>query len=184
MGRLAHRAGVVLCVLCFYGVAYCQEQPEKVTVCQLKNAPPAYNHKLIEVTAFVSHDFEDFTVFDPACPSWPDVWLEYGGTSKSGTMYCCGVTDDRLRRAVYTRLSLVVLIGSRSMPVIQNVWLGWLLLPINPVATKIGSSVTHLYFPRCHSRYASLFPIPRSFATFFSAVFSSAFSSAMISRTR
>jgi hypothetical protein len=40
------------------------------------------------------------------------------------------------------------------------------------------------HFPRCHSRYASLLPIPRSLATFFSAAFSSAFSSAMISRTR
>jgi hypothetical protein len=40
------------------------------------------------------------------------------------------------------------------------------------------------YFPRCHSRYASLFPIPRSLATFLSAAFSSAFSSDMISRTR
>jgi hypothetical protein len=97
MGRLVGMAGVMLCVLVVYGTAYCQEQPEKVTVCQLKNAPPAYNHKLIEVTAFVSHDFEDFTVFDPTCPSWPDVWLEYGGTSKSGTMYCCGVTADRHR---------------------------------------------------------------------------------------
>jgi hypothetical protein len=97
MGRLVGTAGVMLCVLVIYGTAYCQEQPEKVTVCQLKNSPPAYNHKLIEVTAFVSHDFEDFTVFDPTCPSWPDVWLEYGGTSKSGTMYCCGVTADRHR---------------------------------------------------------------------------------------
>jgi len=87
----------MLCVLGLYGTAHCQEQPAKVTVCQLKNAPPTYNHKSIEVTAFVSHDFEDFTLFDPTCPSWPDVWLEYGGTSKSGTMYCCGVTDDRHR---------------------------------------------------------------------------------------
>jgi hypothetical protein len=97
MGRLAGRIGVALCVLGWYGTAQCQEQPEKVTVCQLRNAPPTYNHKLIEVTAFVSHDFEDFTVFDPTCPSWPGVWLEYGGTSKSGTMYCCGVTGDRHR---------------------------------------------------------------------------------------
>jgi len=69
----------------------------KVTVCQLKNDPPAYNHKLIEVSGFVSHAFEDFTLFDPICSSWPAVWLEYGGTSKSGTMYCCGVTADRHR---------------------------------------------------------------------------------------
>ena len=63
----------------------------------LKNDPASYNHKLVEVTGFVSHDFEDFTMFDPTCPSWPAIWLEYGGKAKSGTMYCCGVTADRHR---------------------------------------------------------------------------------------
>jgi hypothetical protein len=76
--------------------AWCQE-PEKVTACQLKENPAAYNHKLVEVTGFVSHGFEDFGLFDPSCPSWPYVWLEYGGTAKSGTMYCCGVTANRSR---------------------------------------------------------------------------------------
>lgn len=65
--------------------------------CELKSDPASYNHKLVEVTSFVSHGFEDFTLFDPICSSWPDVWLEYGGTVKSGTMYCCGVTDSRSR---------------------------------------------------------------------------------------
>ena len=97
MRKIGSTLGVLICILCSVGAALCEEQPESVSVCQLKNDPPAYNHKLIEVTAFVSHDFEDFTVFDPTCSSWPDVWLEYGGTSKSGTMYCCGVTDDRHR---------------------------------------------------------------------------------------
>lgn len=79
------------------GVAAAEEQPATVTICQLKSDPAAYNHKLVEVTGFVSHAFEDFTVFDPTCASWPGVWLEYGGKAKSGTMYCCGVTADRHR---------------------------------------------------------------------------------------
>ncbi len=73
------------------------EEPIEASVCQLKQNPAAYNHKLVVTTAFVSHAFEDFTFFDPACPLWPRVWLEYGGTAKSGTMYCCGVTADRRR---------------------------------------------------------------------------------------
>ena len=73
------------------------EDPVKTTVCAVKADPAAFNHKLIEVTGFVSHDFEDFTIFDPACDSWPAIWLEYGGTSRSGTMYCCGVSDNRTR---------------------------------------------------------------------------------------
>jgi hypothetical protein len=90
---------VALCVSAalFSTVARC-EVPEKISLCQLKQTPGAYNHKLIQVTDFVSHGFEDFTLFDPSCPDWPAVWLEYGGTSKSGTMYCCGVSGDQNRR--------------------------------------------------------------------------------------
>jgi hypothetical protein len=96
--RQLTRIGFLGCVLLnIFGLAFSQEQPTSVTVCQLKNDPPAYNHKLVEVTAFVSHAFEDFTLFDPTCSSWPGVWLEYGGKAKSGTMYCCGVTADRHR---------------------------------------------------------------------------------------
>ena len=74
-----------------------EDGPLKISVCKLKSDPKTYNHKLIEVTGFISHGFEDFTLFDPACESSPDVWLEYGGTAKSGTMYCCGVTAERSR---------------------------------------------------------------------------------------
>src|SRR6185503_18745503 len=74
-----------------------EDGPLKISVCKLRSDPKAYNHKLIEVTGFVSHGFEDFTLFDPACESWPEVWLEYGGTAKSGTMYCCSVTAERTR---------------------------------------------------------------------------------------
>jgi hypothetical protein len=92
------RIGFLGCILLnIVGLASSQEQPTSATVRQLKNDPPAFNHKLVEVTAFVSHAFEDFTLFDPTCSSWPAVWLEYGGTAKSGTMYCCGVTADRHR---------------------------------------------------------------------------------------
>jgi hypothetical protein len=73
-------------------------EPERVTPCELKSDPAKYNQKLIEITGFVSHGFEDFTIFDPDCSSWPSVWLEYGGTAASGTMYCCGVTASRTRQ--------------------------------------------------------------------------------------
>jgi hypothetical protein len=97
MRQIGSALGVLAFVFCVVAIGPCEEQPQSVTVCQLKSDPPSYNHKLVEVTGFVSHDFEDFTLFDPTCPSWPAVWLEYGGTAKSGTMYCCGVTADRNR---------------------------------------------------------------------------------------
>jgi hypothetical protein len=88
---------VLVCCFCFAAQARCEE-PQKVSVCQLKAHPPAYNHTLIEVEGFVSHDFEDFTLFDPACPDWPAVWLEYGGKVNSDTTSCCGRTAARSHR--------------------------------------------------------------------------------------
>ncbi len=95
--RLTSSAALMALFLLFPTASFCQE-PEKVGLCELQKDVDAYNHKLIEVTAFVSHGFEDFTLFDPTCNSWPAVWLEYGGKRNSGTMYCCGVTAERSRR--------------------------------------------------------------------------------------
>jgi len=88
--------GLLISIPCFVADGS-YEEPIKVNVCQLKDDPAAYNHKLVQVTGFISHGFEDFTLFDPTCPPWPGIWLEYGGTAASGTMYCCGVTVARNR---------------------------------------------------------------------------------------
>jgi hypothetical protein len=94
--QLTSSAALILIPVLFPTASFCQG-PEKVSPCELQKDVDAYNHKLIEVTAFVSHGFEDFTLFDPTCNSWPAVWLEYGGKKNSGTMYCCGVTAERSR---------------------------------------------------------------------------------------
>ena len=94
---LARQIGVAFWCLLAFAVVGRGEEPKRVTACQVKKDPAEYNHKLLELTGFISHGFEDFTLFDPSCPSWPHVWLEYGGTASSGTMYCCGVTADRSR---------------------------------------------------------------------------------------
>lgn len=93
---VALQVGLAFYVYLLAGTVYA-ENPVRVSSCQVKNNPAAYNHKLIEVTAFVSHGFEDFTLFDPDCPSSPQVWLEYGGTISSGTMYWGGGTANRIR---------------------------------------------------------------------------------------
>jgi hypothetical protein len=77
-----------------------QERPreaEKVGVCTLLANRAAYNQKLIEVTGVVSHGFERFVFSDPACAERLGIWLEYGGTVGSGTVYCCGISADRTR---------------------------------------------------------------------------------------
>jgi hypothetical protein len=87
----------VIFVLVGLSILAISQEPEKVSVCQLKADPANFNHKLVQVTSFLSHGFEDFTLQDPSCGSWPDIWLEYGGKAASGTMYCCGVTNARTR---------------------------------------------------------------------------------------
>ena len=72
---------------------------EKVSMCALQADPAAYNHKLIEVRAVVSHGFEDFTLSDPRCKPRSGIWLEYGGLADSDTIYCCGVKADTPRAA-------------------------------------------------------------------------------------
>jgi hypothetical protein len=94
---LARQIGVASWCLLAFAVVGRGEEPKRVTACQVKKDPAAYNHKLLELTGLISHGFEDFTLFDPSCSSSPHVWLEYGGTASSGTMYCCGVTADRSR---------------------------------------------------------------------------------------
>lgn len=77
-----------------------EEKPEKVTICNLKKDPATYNHKLVEITGFIAHGFEEFTIFDPTCSSRPSIWLEYGGSITSGTVYCCGVSPKRNRAEI------------------------------------------------------------------------------------
>ena len=64
---------------------------EKVSLCALQADPAAYNHKMIDVRAVVSHGFENFTLSDPRCERGWGIWLEYGGLVNSETVYCCGV---------------------------------------------------------------------------------------------
>lgn len=73
------------------------EEPLKVTLCDLKKDPAAYNHKLVQVTGMVSHGFENFTLADAVCADWPSIWVEYGGRRNSGTIYCCGISAARKR---------------------------------------------------------------------------------------
>ncbi len=76
---------------------------EKVSLCRLSNDPGAFNRKSVEVSAFVSHGFEDSSVFESGCGErYAGIWMEYGGTSSTATMYCCGFTPKSTRPAVLT----------------------------------------------------------------------------------
>ncbi|SRR5712664_3544412 len=90
-----------------------QEGLEKISLCQLKSDPAKYNHKLVEVTGFISHGFEDFGLFDPTCELKDSIWLDYGGTKASNTMYCCEVVPGHTRPQV-------VSVEGLSIPLIDD----------------------------------------------------------------
>lgn len=62
---------------------------ERVTLCEVVADRAAFDERELELTAFVSHGFEDFTLFDPRCsdPS-SRVWVEYGAE----------IAEDRTRK--------------------------------------------------------------------------------------
>src|SRR6185312_8677155 len=63
------------------------ETPQKVTVCDLLERRKEWNHKLVQVTGFASHGFEDSDFSDPACDSrYLGLWIEYGANLRTGTM--------------------------------------------------------------------------------------------------
>lgn len=72
-------------------------EPEEVSICQLLRDPGKYNQKLVKLTAFFSLGFEDSGVYDLQCDSRFGIWYDFGGTSSTGTMYCCGVVPSRTR---------------------------------------------------------------------------------------
>ena len=92
---------VTLLLLALPVLAQEPEQPIKTTICAIKADPLVFNKKLVEVSGFASHGFEDSMFEDPTC-FWgdgrPGIWMEYGGTAATDTMYCCGVTPSKEKR--------------------------------------------------------------------------------------
>jgi hypothetical protein len=94
----ARSVALVCCTLAVATVGR-GENPEQATTCQLTKDPAAYNHRLLKMTGFITHGFEDFSLFDPACSSVDSnpVWIEYGGRRSSPTVYCCGAAPSARR---------------------------------------------------------------------------------------
>lgn len=75
-------------------------QARPVTYCDLSKDPAAYDHELVQLTAFVTHGFEDFHIVEPTCPTQDfQIWLAYGGKAESNTVYCCPGESSRDTRS-------------------------------------------------------------------------------------
>lgn len=89
-------------------------QFEKVTLCQLAGDRGSFNRKPVELTAFVSHGFEDSLIFESECGErFSGIWMEYGGTASTATMYCCGFTPTPTRPNVLT-------VEGLKLPLVEN----------------------------------------------------------------
>lgn len=87
---------------------------EKMSLCQLVDDPGAFNRKPVEVAAFVSHGFEDSSIFEAGCGErYAGIWMEYGGTASTATMYCCGSTPKSTRPAILT-------VEGVPLPLVEN----------------------------------------------------------------
>lgn len=63
------------------------EDAVTATVCDLIADPAAHDHKLIQITGRVLFGLGEFTPSSKACDKkHPAIWVEYGGTLKSGAI--------------------------------------------------------------------------------------------------
>lgn len=111
------RSVIGLAGMLAFGIAFQQgdaqvtEKPLAISLCQVKAHPENFLHKLVEVKVTASHGFEDSMIDDSEC-AWPKggpgVWMEYGGTRSTDTMYCCGFSPkpDRAKPLVVDGVSL------------------------------------------------------------------------------
>lgn len=66
------------------------EQPTEITVCALQKEPQKWNHKLVRVSGYATHGYEESSLVDPKCNGYVEgtpIWMEYGGRVGTGTIY-------------------------------------------------------------------------------------------------
>ena len=92
---------VTASITAFEGAPLSQQPPatpRKSTVCEMSKTPDGWNHVRVRLTAVATQDFEDFSLTDPACGDAESIWLTYGGSVSSGTIYCCPGEGGESRR--------------------------------------------------------------------------------------
>jgi hypothetical protein len=74
--------------------------------------------KVVEIRGHASHGFEDSMFEDPSCfenhsKGLPGIWMDYGGTASTDTMYCCGIKPSTTKPPV--------LVEGVSIPLLKDV---------------------------------------------------------------
>jgi hypothetical protein len=96
--------------------------PSVVSFCELERDPVPHANTRIQLTGFIGYAFEDFTVWDPACPATESdfaLWVTFGGKESSGAIYCCpGEGGVRTEPMPYPLVADATFAGFRA--VLQN----------------------------------------------------------------
>lgn len=70
----------------------------KTNACDLLTRRNEFDKQMVELTTFVRNGFEDFSLYDPTCPvEFQNIWIDYGGKRRTGTVYCCNVEPSKDR---------------------------------------------------------------------------------------
>lgn len=59
--------------------------PISVSLCDLLKTPQVYNGKQIQIHGKINLEFEDFSIYDSSCNTWPGIWLMFGGDVSTPT---------------------------------------------------------------------------------------------------
>jgi hypothetical protein len=59
--------------------------PQSVSLCDLLKTPQAYSGKQIQIRGKINLEFEDFSIYDTSCNTWPGIWLMFGGDVSTPT---------------------------------------------------------------------------------------------------
>lgn len=99
--RIFSSVAFFLCAISAPLFAQQTELAIKTTLCEIKRDPMAFNKKLVEVSGYATHGFEDSMFDDPTCFEGHGrlgIWMEYGGTSSVNTMFCCGFSPSNKKK--------------------------------------------------------------------------------------
>jgi hypothetical protein len=87
--RIHRTCLLLLIVLSLPTVSACQtitpSAPASASLCDLLKSPKVYDGKQIQIRGKINLEFEDFSIYDTSCNTWPGIWLMFGGDVSTPT---------------------------------------------------------------------------------------------------
>ncbi len=77
------------------------EVPSDTSICALRANPKSWNQRLVRVSGYATHGYEESSFVDPNCGGYNngrEIWMEYGGLVGTDTMYFGARASSRVRK--------------------------------------------------------------------------------------